>query len=844
MKIRNAHLEVRLHENVLEVANRKTARTLRLSWPGTCLSIGGKIIRPTRPAGEPVVSRTTLSQVYEEGGFRFVAAISLGRHPWFRKRVSISSRRRTRTPDFVEVDRQSLPADGLRRCGYRASTPEGSLIARKSDEEGSGMMPGCGYPLIGRQFFLGLEHPAGFNCVEKNGRRDTVWLRHHPTWEGCSLGQVDSVFGWAEDGREAFADYLEAIRLPRLRKPLICFCTFWSDPYRGELEYVASYEGYKAFFEAFQRLGLAPDLFTLDAGWMDRRSVFEAKQEVGRDQGLVKLRRLAEKGGSGLSLWVSHNGPVAFDEDFMKGRGYALGGGKSAAYCGDGYGVMMDAAFSRALERRFCELVRRVGVKHLKIDWDNDCATNPTFAKVYPTRNHVRQASLDVFFRIARKMREINPQLVIRNGWWPSPWWLREANHFWLPESGDCEFAALPSKTQRDAATTHRDFMYYNVLQRDRTPVPLDCFDSHEFADAPRNPFVEDAASWVNAVWLSFLRGSTYLSYPLMPDSLEDWQVASLKAVMRFCRVHAEDSFSPGGRMILGNPGRGEVYGFLHPGKNESWCVLRNPLPLPQVIEFHAGEAASHEVRGVSQFYPHHERLAPDGPLTFLAHEVKVMILSGRREKAGAAAPHMIEKQGGQYLYRFPASMSVRGSVGPMVHPIQRVDGLECLEAVRTREGRGERYDWFLAVPYRMREVEVQFCVRGKGADAVRMRACLSRYQGSGRGYALPITKIPVGDAGCGEKKNLDGSCRADETYYAIRVADGGRFNVRLELAVAPGRAAVTSAWVAGHEAPSRNAVVKKRGPARFSRCLPCPHPLGFGQAIALPLSRTGSGRR
>ncbi|MGD9495135.1 MAG: hypothetical protein AB7Y46_02375 [Armatimonadota bacterium] len=53
-------------------------------------------------------------------------------------------------------------------------------------------------------------------------------------------------------------------------------------------------------------------------------------------------------------------------------------------------------------------------------------------------------------------MPEANPRLITRNGWWPSPWWLQWADHVWLTTSGDCEYAAPPSRTQRDRDNTHR----------------------------------------------------------------------------------------------------------------------------------------------------------------------------------------------------------------------------------------------------------------------------------------------------------------------------------------------------------------------------------------------------
>jgi len=653
-------------------------------------------------------------------------------------------------------------------------------------------------------------------------------------WQDNRLQVIDQVFGWGKNGLEAFDDYLDSVRLPVLRKPLVSFCTFWSDPYGGDSEYNVSYQAYKAFIEAFLKHGLVPDVFTLDAGWQDRRSLFQAKKETGGGAGLIRLRRLAESAGSGLSLWVSHNGPLGMDPDRMKQLGYEIGAGNSASYSGDGYVVLLDRDFEQALGSRLCELAARVGAKHLKMDWDNDGATNPGFNKRYPTPHHVRQASTNVYIRIARKLRKINPAFANRHGWIPSPWWLAESTHISLPDGGDCEFAALPSKTQRDAATTHRDMMYYNVLRRDATAVHLDCFDNHEFPDAPRNPFREDPNSWVNAAWLSFLRGTTYVTYKLFPESLEDWQFESLKRVMGFCRTYARHIYTSRGRMVLGHPGRGEVYGFLHPGRAESWLALRNPLPIPQTTRFRPSDMESADAKWVLQFYPHYEILPTDGELTFLAHEVKVLVLSRRKIVLPFARPHQVEKRDGKYLYRFAGSEEVTRDVQPLAHPLQRVGGLQCLDFSREKISGGYRYRWFLATPCRMREAELQLRVKAPAASDVRLRAFVARYRGVDTGYAASITTIPVGDPGRGERKNGGAACRQDEVYYAIPVPGGGRFNLSLTVEGAPNKRRLIGAWLAGYEAPSRNSVARKSGPARFRKCLPYQHPLGFGKALRL----------
>jgi len=839
MQLQNRHLNLELDADRLLVRRRDTGATAILSWPAVGLSCGGRVVRPQGALEPPRRCRGGLVQRFEADGIVFEVGLSLGSGPWLRKTLRLSSDRDRPTPDWVEVDRQALPSDGLRPCGYLASTP---ARPRRTEEEGGTVLPGCGYPLIGRTWFLGLEHPAAFNHVTAAADGDACRLRHHPVWAGRGMECVPAVLGWSADARESFADYLDTIRLPRLRRPMVAFGTFWSDPYVGRGEYAVSYDAYRRFFEAFRRLGLVPDLFTLDAGWQDRRSVFQAKAAVGGDAGLARLRRLAVAMGSDLSLWVSHNGHMGIAPEFLREHGFAVGGGNSGTYNGDGFAVMLDDGFVAALEGRFRELVGALAVAHLKIDWDNDCATAPAFAERWPTTDHVREATLNAFFRIARALREANPQIVTRNGWWPSPWWLREAHHVWLSDSGDCEYAALPSATQRDAASTHRDLMYYNHLRRDATPLPLDCFDNHEFPDALRNPFGADPSSWTNAIWLAFLRGATYLPFTLMPESLEPWQAESLARVMAFCRANARHLYVARGRMVLGHPGRGEIYGFLQPGPRQSWCVLRNPLPVPQTLRLDPAALAGHPVQSVLQYYPHHDALDTAGEVVFLGHEVKAIILSRRALRAPSDAPCQIEPgAAGGAVCRFPSTLTRSARLRPLLDPLQQIPALACTAARAEQRDDAMVYAWTLCSPSRTRGLQLQLCLHGPHSAAIGLQAFVSRYPGGGPGgYALPVTLIPRGLTGHGEARNRDVTCDPEATYVTIPVPDGGICGLHLTLQGVPSKGVVKAAWLAGYEAPSREAVRLARPPRPFAGCLPVQHPLGFGRALALPLPAPG----
>ena len=155
----------------------------------------------------------------------------------------------------------------------------------------------------------------------------------------------------------------------------------------GNYEYAVHYDNYMSFFKAFEKLQLEPDVFTLDAGWNDRQSVFAAKEDLKGNAGLKELQKNIKKQGSDLSLWLSHNGPMGIAPEFLETNSMAVGQGPGAAYTAGKYGIMMDKKFEQELSSRFCQLIKDFNAVHFKIDWDNECASNSDFAKTHPTVN-------------------------------------------------------------------------------------------------------------------------------------------------------------------------------------------------------------------------------------------------------------------------------------------------------------------------------------------------------------------------------------------------------------------------------------------------------------------------
>ncbi len=768
----------------------------------------------------PTGVRTTVSYSLWDGGFR--------------KSLCITGADLA-TPERVYVDVQSVAGAAVVITGFEAQAPDDGEVGDQAGEEtSSGTMPGCGYPVYLDDWFVAMEHPAAFTTVSHG----CLEAYHHPTWCDGQLAGVPVIYGAAPSGgtvRAALDAYIRTIRLPRLNQFLVSLCTFWSDPYVGSMEYAVSLEGYRQYLRAMLALGIVPDVLTLDAGWNDRRSILHFKHDPD-DTALLALAEEVRALGLDLSLWISRNGPMGFDPAWAAEQGYAVGQGRAASYSGEDYLVMLDRKWEHDLGERLVRLCGKVGARHFKIDWDNECASNAAFDERYPSRDHVREETLNAWFRIEDRMLAENPGVVTRDGWWPSPWLLAHGSHLWLPASGDCEYSSLPARTQRDRAINHRDAMYHKVLVTDNSPVPLDPFDNHEFAQAPRNPVQEERQTWLDNLVLTFTRGTSYITLFLNPESLDEWQAAQLRQVLAWARHHAPELLTDEGRMVLGNPAAGEVYGFLNPAPEGAWLVLRNPSVQPQTVGLSICELLGYEPASVWQVYPYWERLS--GPRSLLGHEVVLVhaVRQGSRELSPLpGVPFMARPGANGYEYLFPGNSPLREGIGPSVAPLMQLPQLDADSPVATSEDEVVSRQWFVTVPYRMVGPELSIALRGpqEVLDRLTLTGSTCRYQGGRGEHTIPVERIyRKATHGYGTRRFLPPVGERTRDDYILRLPSGGRFSLTVEVTGTGVAALEWEAWLSGWEAPARQTVALADPPVPGPQ-LP-PHPNGFSRCRRL----------
>jgi len=487
--------------------------------------------------------------------------------------------------------------------------------------------------------FVGLAHPAGWaigqDCVARLLQFPGAKLA-----PGQAYQAFDAVYGVARSGgaQAAFRDYLQS-HMRRTRRghdrPYAIYESFASWP--GEDFFGCSEETVTRQIEAMERFtaetGCRFDIFSIEF-WHDPQGDLSQADPVRFPRGLAPIAERLGQGGARLGLWY----------DTQQARWNIVENPLShrALNYDEAYGTVDIPGFCRATEpfptlyaKAFAHHTRVNGVRLFKMDGMLALCGNPThdhLPGVYSI-----EANDNAIIANLRQLDEACPEAFVMLYWGSrSPWWLLHADTIF--DAGLAMEGASPSSEPtlyvRDSVNVGLDQAlryceFVPPLGKDSLGVWLSDWGWNSCIGSER---------WQEGFIMDIARGNLLAQPWAGLDQLPPEGLRQMAQFIEILRAHP-DCFK-GSRLILGDPRRHEVYGYLCPGGDRAFIALNNATWADATVQLDLG--AGWGLRDtdwhVYRWYPRPARLTRGRAVTLRPFEVALLeaVAPGQAPSLGA----------------------------------------------------------------------------------------------------------------------------------------------------------------------------------------------------------------
>jgi len=511
---------------------------------------------------------------------------------------------------------------------------------------------GLGQPVFVGNWFLGADYP-GFHSRHSDGfcepnfryrwfydvdlagrdkefapRKGLVSVFHFPGaarelspghWGVRGKRAVIGLSATRGEGAElALLDYIAATRRPP-RSHL--HVNNWYSPAAKNLSIESLLPNVVGPVQANLRThGVALDAFVPDHGWENSKTfdrIFEPKLDDTHPP-LPQLRKaLQERAGTGLGIWIALDGT---NQNIPRGLelGYRAAipqGFKTTSTWIDGKAFfdMLDPKYLADLKRALQFLLADAGVSYIKHDF------NHNFTARHPTQRHARERCLDVTLDLLAWERSLAPGVFqnYTNGTWFSPWWMQHADTFWMMSGDSGNSRRWPQLSMRDRSTSYRDEHFFdsfhNPARCPRPVMPISTFMTHGIIFTKKKPFTDGRdlpIDWSNHVVMHLARGTLVKELYLTPELLDDrhWEILGRALAWAVANQHRLVNTV----YVGGNPGQGEVYGYVSWTGERAILAVRNPdrreqtlrVPFDRTVHYRGARGRAYRARAI---YPYVE---------------------------------------------------------------------------------------------------------------------------------------------------------------------------------------------------------------------------------------------
>jgi len=426
---------------------------------------------------------------------------------------------------------------------------------------------GLGQPLfLDDTWFLALEHPCALNLFT-NG---CVLLQQFPgTRFGADGVELEPlVVGTAAKGavRDVATRYVRSIALPL--RPLTLYNT-WCDLRADELTTSNVTAATVQLAEQLRKQGAKLDVIAVDDGWFIPKSIWECDRAK-FPGGFADLARIARACGSQPGIWLPLSGH-SLDTAWGGGRGYEVASTKY--YC------MTGSNYNNSLREQLCTVIQQGEIAYFKHDF-NFFWCGRTDHGHFPSKEQSTEANVDVLFSLLDMERRAKPGIFLAatTGTWPSPWWLAHADCIWMGGSDHDFDRTQPCSRPSVFEMNYRDGALFSLLVEQGLLFPLPALMTHGVVDARHTPYdvrQEDDEGWANYVMNYLGRGTMMRELYLTPANLTQKRWTILGRGLAW--AHSLDAAMAAAHFILGNPRKGELFGYAGDADGLRYASLRNP---------------------------------------------------------------------------------------------------------------------------------------------------------------------------------------------------------------------------------------------------------------------------
>lgn len=447
---------------------------------------------------------------------------------------------------------------------------------------------GIGQPVfVNSTLFLGIEHPVGIAEIQGNRLR----IGHCP---GKVLGTGDVftshilVYGSGRKGcvEESFTRYIESLS-HRTKEHLKIYCDWGLHDELSDEGVELTEKLTLQALETLSRLqskGVVFDYYLMDAFWFDPAGDYTQFKKSHWPEGFGRAYETMREMNLKFGLWYNVSGGIDMNPDLemCKAR--------------KGHLCLGCKEFQEVLIRSIEYFVGKYDLSMLKFDFAVFDCDNPEHG--HGLDEYAREATVDGLLRVIQQARRANPSMIIlayntftydlswlapvrpgREGHPISPWWAKYCDMVYC---GDPRPSEIPTLSLRDSINCYTD---HQIQIFKESLLALEHIDDHGvMVGSTATVYREFKNKWRDIWILMVSRGALKSHFYGDLGLLDSDDVTFMRRMMELVDNNS-DAFNSSVR-VLGEPGKGEPYGYSCVGGKVAFLTIVNPTFYKQAIKW------------------------------------------------------------------------------------------------------------------------------------------------------------------------------------------------------------------------------------------------------------------